>query len=270
MAIRIGNDLSTRSLRQTQESLQKTFAQLSSAKRITKAGDDAAGLAISEKLRAAERSFQQAERNLSDGISFTRTAEGAIQEQTDIAIRLRELAVQSQNGVVDEAGQKAIQNEFDQLTSELTRIAETTRFNNQKLLNGETSGAGAVTVNDGNGSGSVVQISISDLRAGALGLEGQSARDGAVLDKIDRAITKLNSTRGDLGAAESRLSSGIANIRQIRENTLAAGSRIADADFAEVTANKTKNQIQLRIQTAVQGQANISSALALSLLRPGR
>ncbi len=268
MAIRIGNDLSTRSLRQSQEALQKTFAQLSSAKRITQAADDAAGLAISEKLRAAERSFQQAERNLSDGISLTRTAEGAIQEQTDITIRLRELAVQAQNGVIDEAGQQALQNEFDQLTSELSRIAETTRFNGQKLLNGETSGAGAVTVNDGNGSGSVVQVSISDLRAVALGLEGQSVRDPNVLERLDQTITRLNSTRGEIGAAESRLKSGIENVRQIRENTLAAGSRIADADFAQVTANKARNQIQLQIGTAVQAQANISSALALSLLRP--
>ena len=162
-----------------------------------------------------------------------------------------------------------IQKEFDQLTSELTRIAETTRFNGQKLLNGETSGVGAVTVNDGNGSGSVVQVSIPDLRAGALGLEGQQASDPAVLDKLDQALAKLQSTRGDLGAAESRLSSGIANVRQIRENTLAAGSRIADADVAQVTASQTRNQIQLQVQTAVLGQANISSGLALSLLRGG-
>jgi flagellin len=267
MGLRITNDVSSRPLRQTQEALTRSFAQLSSARRITQASDDAAGLAISEKLRAADRSFQQAERNLSDGISLTRTAEGAIQESTDITIRLRELAVQSQNGVVDEAGQRAIQSEFDQLTSELTRVAETTRFNGQQLLNGDTSGAGAVNVNDGNSSGNVVQVSIPDLRAGALGLEGQQARDPAVLDRLDQALTQLQSARGDLGAAESRLSSGIENVRQIRENTAAAGSRIADADFAQVTADRTRNQIQQQVQTAVQGQANISAGLALQLLR---
>ncbi len=267
MAIGISNSVSTTALRKNQEALQKTLSQLSSARRITRAGDDAAGLAISESLRAAERSFTQAERNLSDGISVLRTAEGGFEESTRITSRLRELSVQAQNGTVSEEGQRAIQAEFDQLTSELTRIAESTRFNGRNLLTGETSGADAIQINDGNGSGSVVQVSIPDVRAAALGVEGLQARDGATLDALDQALTTLSSARGDLGAAESRLSSGIQNLRSIRENTAAANSRIADADIAEVTAAQTRSSILRDVGVAVQAQANVSAGLALSLLR---
>jgi len=266
MAIGISNSVSTTPLNRTQDALQKTLAQLSSAKRITRAGDDAAGLAISENLRAAERAFTQGERNLSDGISVLRTAEGGFEESSRITSRLRELSVQAQNGTVSEEGQQAIQAEFDQLTSELTRIAESTQFNGRNLLNGDTSGAGTIAVNDGNQAGNVVEISIPDVRAGALGIEGLQARDGATLDALDQALNTLSSARGDLGAAESRLTSGIANLRSIRENTAAANSRIADTDFAQASADRTRNAIQLDIQTAVQAQANVSAGLALSLL----
>jgi len=266
MAIGIGNSVSTRSLRSSQEALQKTLSQLSSAKRITQAGDDAAGLAISEKLRATERSFQQAERNLSDGISVLRTAEGGFEEASGITRRLRELSIQAQNGTVSEEGQQAIQAEFDQLTSELTRIAEATQFNGRTLLNGEASGAGAIAVNDGNESGSVVEVSIPDVRAGALGLDGLQARDGATLDQIDQALSSLSSARGDLGAADNRLRSAISNVSSQRISTAAANSRIADADFAQVTADQTKNALQRDFATSVQAQANISAGRALALL----
>jgi len=267
MGLRISGLGSTDPLRQTQDALQRTFAQLSSARRITQAGDDAAGLAISENLRAAERAFQQGERNLQDGISLARTAEGALNEASSITSRLRELSVQAQNGTVSQAGQQAIQAEFDQLTSELTRIAESTRFNGQGLLNGETSGAGAVTLNDGTGAGNTVQISIPDVRASALDLEGAQAADGQTLQRLDTALARINGVRGEIGASERRLESGVNNLRSIRENTAAAGSRIADADIAQVSAQRTRNQIQLNVQTAVQSQANISSGLALLLLR---
>jgi flagellin len=268
MAIQIGRVLSVKDLAASQTALQKSLSRLSSGQRITQAGDDAAGLAISEKLRATERSFAQAERNLSDGISLTRTADGALGQQTEITIRLRELAVQAQNGTLDDASRGSIQREFDQLTSEITRIAEATRFGGRNLLNGEASGAGAFTIRDGtssDGSG-VVSIALPDARSDALGLAGLQASDGATLDRLDEALQSLSSTRGDLGAAESRLASATENVRVSRETTSAALSRIRDTDFAQASAESARAQIQQRIQVAVQVQANISAGTALRLL----
>jgi flagellin len=259
---------SPRSIDTAQRDLQKSLAKLSSARRIDRAADDAAGLAISENLQAAVRSFRQGERNLSDGLSVARTAEGGLTEASEIVSRLRELSIQAQNGTVGEEGRAAIQNEFDQLTSELTRIAQTTRFNGRNLLNGESSGTDAITVRDGTDtSEDAVEISIDDVTAAGLGVDGLSASDGATLAQLDQALTTLSSTRASVGAAESRLSAGIANLRSVEENTEAARSRIQDTDFAATTAEKTRSQILLQSSVATQAQANISASAALSLLR---
>ena len=256
----------TRELDATQRALEKTFERLSSGKLLNRASDDAAALAISETLRAAERSLQQGVRNLSDGVSVVRTAEGGLSQASEITSRLRELAVQAGSSTVTDVGQQAIQAEFDQLTSELSRLSETTTFNGQKLLNGDTSGVDALTVRDGTDAGDVVQVSIEDQSAEALGLAGLQADDPEALDAIDQALSQISSTRAELGAAETRLESGIDNLRTIAENTSAANSRIRDTDFAQAAAERAKNQILQQFQVAVQGQANVAASTALALL----
>ena len=171
----IGPTTSTRRLLETQEAIRKTLEKLSSGRRINAAADDAANLAISEKLRALERGFQQGIRNLNDGISVARTAEGALSETSNLASRMRELTIQAGNGALGDAERAAIQTEFDALSEEITRISESTTFNGRNLLNGDTSGTDAITLRDGSGGNDVVQISIEDKGAAALGLEGLDA-----------------------------------------------------------------------------------------------
>jgi flagellin len=262
----IGPTSSLRGLRETQDAIQRTFEKLSSGRRINQASDDAASLAISENLRALERGFQQGVRNLSDGISAARTAEGALSESSELVSRMRELAVQAGNGALGETEQAAIQAEFDQLSAEVTRIAEGTTFNGRNLLNGETSGAGAITLRDGSGGDDVVQVSIDDQSAAALGLQGLDVTDGNTLAALDGALQQISSTRGDLGAAESRLESGISNLESIQENTAAARSRISDTDFAVAAAERARNQILQQAQISTQVQANVTASLALHLL----
>lgn len=266
MALSIPSTTSSRGLRETQEAIQRAFEQLSSGRRLNHASDDAASLAISENLRAAERAFQQGVRNLSDGMSVARTAEGALSQTSDLVSRMRELTIQAGNGALGETERAAIQNEFDALAEEVTRIAESTTFNGRNLLNGETSGAGAVTLRDGSGGDDVVQISIDDRGAAALGVEGLDVADPSSLTAIDNALEKISSTRAELGTAESRLTSAISNLESMRENTAAANSRIADADFATVAAMLARSQILQQAQLSTQVQANAAASLALQLL----
>jgi flagellin len=267
MALGIGPLTRSNSLDRTQEALKKTFAQLSSLKRITAARDDAAGLAISENLRAAERSFTQGERNLADGISLARTAEGGLSGISDMLVRMRELSVQAGNGALDDSARAAIQTEFDALGAEITRTSEATQFGGRGLLNGEIAGANSVQLRDGTDSGQMLEISVDSASAASLGVQGLDASDPATLDTIDQALGAVSSARGDLGATQNRLESGIRNLQNIRENTAAANSRIADADVAEVAAELTKQQILQQMQISVEVQANISAGLALQLLR---
>lgn len=164
MAIGIDAGRSAGNINQARLGLLKSFERLSSAQRINSASDDAAGLAISENLRAAERAFSQGQRNLSDGISLARTAEGALGETSNTLGRIRELVIQAGNGALGDNERAAIQSEVDQLTAEITRTAESTQFSGRNLLNGEADGSGAITFRDGTGSDDVVQISIADSR----------------------------------------------------------------------------------------------------------
>lgn len=268
MGIKINPMDSSARIEQTRRALHKTLSQLSSAKRITTAGDDAAGLAISENLRAAERAFHQGVRNLSDGISVSQTAQGAFSEISSNLARLRELSVQAGNGTLDDGQKAAIQAEYDQLSSEITRIADSTTFGGRRLLNGEVSGTGAITLRDGSGGSSdALQISIGDVTAGALGVEGLAVTDGATLEKLDEALAQVSREQGELGAVENRLRSGIRNLQNTIENTAAANSRIRDTDFAKASADRAKNQILEQMQVSVQAQANISASMALFLLQ---
>ncbi len=267
MAIGIRPLSSSSALERTQQALKKTFAQLSSLKRITSAQDDAAGLALSENLRAAERSFAQGERNLADGISLARTAEGGLSGISDNLVRMRELAVQAGNGALDDSARATIQTEFDALSAEITRASEATHFGGRSLLNGDVSGANSIKLRDGTGSGEVLEISLDSASAASLGVEGLDVSDGATLDALDQAIGAVASARGKLGATESRLESGIRNLQNIRQNTAEANSRIADADIAQLAAELTKQQILQEMQLSAQAQANISAGRALQLLR---
>ncbi len=267
MALTIGPNTSTTLLERAREATAKRLKQLSSGQRITRAGDDAAGLAISESLRATERAFAQGQRNLSDGISLARTAEGSLSQASELVIRMRELTVQAGNGALGDAEKASIQAEFDQLAEEVTRISESTEFNGRKLLNGDSSGAGAVTLRDGTGGDDVVQISIGDHSAQSLSLEGRDVTDPSTLDALDAALSTISGTRGELGAVERRLESGIRNLETARENTAAANSRIRDADFAMAAAGLATSQILEQAAVAMAVQANISAFAALDLLR---
>ena len=267
MALTIGPNTSTTGVAKARESLAKRLNQLSSGQRITRAGDDAAGLAISENMRAAERALAQGQRNLSDGISLARTAESSLAEASNIVARMRELTVQAGNGVLGDQERASIQNEFDQLAQEITRISDATEFSGRKLLNGDASGPGAVTLRDGTGGDDVVQISIQDHSAQSLSLEGRDVTDPSTLDALDDALNSISSTRAELGAVERRLETGIRNLETARENTAAANSRIRDADFAMAAAELATSQILEQVAVATAVQANISALTALDLLR---
>jgi flagellin len=268
MGIKINPMDSSARIERTRRALEKTHSQLSSAQRIARAGDDAAGLAISENLRAAERAFHQGVRNLSDGISVSQTAQGALSEISNNLGRMRELTVQAGNGILDDQQKAAIQAEYDQLSSEITRIAESTTFGGRQLLNGETSGTGAMTLRDGTGGASdAVQVSIGDVTAGAIGVEGLAVTDGTTLDRLDEALARVSQEQGELGTVENRLRSGIRNLQNTIENTAAANSRIRDTDVAKAAADKVKNQLLNQMGVSVQAQANISASMALHLLQ---
>jgi flagellin len=267
MALTIGPSTPTTGIERARQNLQKALGQLASGARINRAGDDAAGLAISEQMNAAERSYAQGQRNLSDGISVTRTAEGALGQTSDIIGRLRELAVQAGNGALGEDAVAAIQQEYDLLSSEITRVSQATEFNGRKLLNGDTSGGDAINLRDGTGGNDVIQVSIGDHSAQALGVEGLSVSDPATLDALDQALSSISTTRADLGAVEHRLESGIRNMQSMHENTAAARSRIQDTDFAQAASNRARSQIMERASIAAQVHANISAETVLGLLR---
>jgi flagellin len=276
MGLRINTNIASinaqKNLARSQLELNKSLDRLSSGLRITRAGDDAAGLAISEALRAQIRGLSQAQRNANDGISVIQTAEGALNEISNILIRLRELAVQSASeGSVSNTERSFLQNEFSSLQSEITRIANATRFGGRVLIDGSLSGAGsALTFQVGiNNNSSVDRISLNIGNATASGLNIQSS-DAAVstttaaqnaLGKVDSALSSVSTVRGNLGAAQNRLQSTINNLASSIENLSSANSRIRDADIAAETAALT------RAQVAVLAQANVSSQVALTLLQ---
>ncbi len=281
MGLRINTNIASlnaqKNLSRSQNALDRSLDRLSSGLRITRAGDDAAGLAISEKLRAQIRGLQQAERNANDGISVIQTAEGALNEIGNILIRMRELGVQSSSsGSVSNTERSFLQNEFSALQSEITRIANSTQFGGRTLLDGTLSGTtNALTFQVGIfNTASVDRISLSIGDATASGLSIQSS-DAAVstaasaqasLTTIDSAISTVSTLRGNLGAAQNRLQSTINNLQASVENLSAANSRIRDVDVAAETAILTRNQVLQQAGIAVLAQANVSSQAALALL----
>jgi flagellin len=266
-----------RNLNNTQNALGKSLERLSSGFRVNRAGDDSAGLAISERLRAQIRSSNQAERNTLDGVSLVQTAEGAFNEINGILIRLRELAVQSANGVLAASDRESIDTEADQLVAEITRISNTTKFNGLSLLGNNSATTFTFQVGTGTTSSDTIAITLQPTRASAFGsanidltaatftLTSASAAQDA-LTTLDSALTSSNTSRAILGAAQNRFEATARNLAIAVENLAAANSRIRDVDVAKETAELTRNQILSQAGASVLAQANQTPSLALSLL----
>lgn len=263
----IGSSLgsATRGIRQLDtlsRGIRTSFERLASGNRIPRAALDAAGLAISERLQATTASLGQGVRNLNDGISAARIAEGALDESSNILGRLRELSIQSQNGTLDSRQRQTIQREFDSLTEQLSTISSNTGFNGKALLDGSES----LEIVDGTG-GEATSIAVDDQSAAALGVAGLDASDPASLDRIDQAISSVSSSRARLGSAENRISSQIRSQLVAIENTQQANSRIRDTDFAAETSNLLGKQILREANIAIRAQANVGASTALQLLQ---
>lgn len=276
MGLRVNTNLASinaqRNLYNTGVKLGKSLEKLSSGLRINRAGDDAAGLAISESLKSEIRALQQASRNANDGISMVQTAEGSLDEVSGIAIRLRELAEQAANGTLGSAERQFLDDEFQALTSEIDRIAATTEFNGTKLIDG--SGA-SVDIQVGTGAATTDRIALdfsTTVSASALGLsastltgtDGSNAR--TAITALDSALTTITQTRASFGSVQNRLESTVRNLGITTENLSAANSRIRDVDVAEETANMTSLQILQQAGISVLAQANFAPQSALSLL----
>lgn len=278
MGLRIATNVSSltsqRHLRNTRKALDKSLERLSSGYRINKAGDDAAGLAISEKLKAKVRGLVVAERNANDGVSLIQVAEGALNEVQNILVRLRELGVQSASDTIGDQERRFLNEEYQSLKEELDRIANSTEFNGTYLLDG-TGGSLDFQVNTGglNLLG-VDRISFDafklDVNVDKLGLEelgiGDKNAAQRSLGQIDTAIQDVSSIRGELGALENRLTSTINNLGITIENMSAARSRVKDVDVASETAQMTQRNILMQAGVSVLAQANNVPRLALNLL----
>jgi len=266
-----------RNLSKTGAGLNKSIERLSSGLRINRAGDDAAGLVISEKLRAESSSLRQAARNAQDGISFVQTVEGALDEVSSMLTRMRDLVVQHENGVQDSESKAAIQAEFDALHAEIGRIGSDTEFAGSAVFGSaknfqvgkdanQTITAAAVTLAIGSGA-AASNIGGQNLAQFTETGDGTDTDiDDAALAAIDLAIADVAGSRGDLGAVQNRLESTVRNLSVTSENLAAAESRIRDVDVAEEMMSFTRSQILQQAGTAMLAQANGMSQGALQLL----
>ncbi|MCA8943279.1 MAG: flagellin FliC [Planctomycetes bacterium] len=274
MALRINTNVASinaqRNVAQVNERLAGNFRRLATGLRISTAADDAAGLAISERLRAQTRSLEQAKRNANDGISLVQTAEGAMNEVSNILTRMRELSVQSANGSVSDQDRTTLNEEFRSLVDEVDRISRSTEFNNINLLDGSQS-----TVRFQIGLGTTAGIDTLDVTldpalATSLSLEsldiGSGGDTSTAIATIDTAINSVSSLRGKLGAVQNRLNSTINNLGVQVENLSAAESRIRDVDVAYETAQLTRNSILQQAAVSVLAQTNAQPQTALALL----
>ena len=285
MAVRIFNNIPSitaqRILGVNNNRLALSVERISSGIRINRAADDAAGLAVSEGLRSDIRALRQAVRNASDGISLLNVTEGALNEQSGILIRLRELASQAATGTVGSTERQTIQLEFSALRSELDRITATTEFNGAKLIDGTLSSSVAdvnshILIQIGLDSGANSRIDLNtELRLNSIDSTQLEIHELSVtassealtaLDKITDAIASITESRGKVGAVQNRLTRSIANLSVSVENLTAAESSIRDADIAEEVAELTRNQILVQTATAMVGQANLIPQSVLQLL----
>jgi flagellin len=274
MGMSIRNNISSlnaqRNLMNTQTSLDSSLSKLSSGFRITKAGDDAAGLGISVNLESQIRSYNQATRNAQDGISLVQTAEGALNETTNLLTRLRELAMQSASDGIGNTERGYVQSESDALVSELERISQATEYNGTKLLNGAVTltfqvGIRNVAANDR------IDVSTVDTTTATLGVDAldmsTAAGAQAALATIDTALNTVSASRATFGAVGNRLNSVVSTIQTSSENLSAANSRIRDVDVAEETSKMSRSQVLLQAGVSVLAQANQMPQIALKLLQ---
>ena len=268
-----------KNLNRASDALSTSMSRLSSGLKINSAKDDAAGLQIATRMSSQIRGQNVAVKNANDGISMAQTAEGALQESTNILQRMRELAVQARNGTNGTADQTATNAEFAQMSDELTRIAASTNLNGKQLLDGS---AGTMTLQVGSNTGTAnhidltlsskfdaVSLSVGSGTAvltGATSAAAMSNIDNAIT-AIDAAIASIGATRANLGASQNRLTSTISNLQNITENVTAAQGRVQDTDFAAETANLTKQQTLQQASTAVLAQANQLPSAVLKLLQ---
>ncbi|MBT3583280.1 MAG: flagellin FliC [Halobacteriovoraceae bacterium] len=276
MALRINTNTQSnaaqRSLSEVKRHQSLNLERLASGQRINKASDDAAGLAISEKLKAHIRGSRQATRNASDGISLIQTAEGGLHEVNNILVRLRELSIQSASDTVGDKERAYTDMEFQQLTTEVERIANSTRFNDKSLLNGEgeTMEFQIGIYNNADQDRLNYKPQESSVTVSNLGMDGMNvATKGDSqenLEKIDGAINVVNTNRAQLGALQNRMQSTIRNLEVQSENLESANSRIRDTDIAHESAQLAKNNILTASSTSVLAQANTSQSGALKLL----
>ena len=248
----------------------KSSEKLSSGYRINRAADDAAGLTISEKMRSQIRGLNKASDNAQDGISLIQTAEGALNEAHSILQRMNELATQAANDTNTSSDRTAIQKEIDALTSELDRIASTTQFNTQNLLDGKFSGK---LLQVGSLNGQTISITITSMNAGGIGINttnnkvGTNSQAGKAMSVFQAAISKVSTMRSALGALQNRLEHTVANLDNVAENTQSAESRIRDTDMAEEMVEYSKNNILAQAGQSMLAQANQSTQGVLSLLQ---
>ena len=265
-------------------SLSKDMEKLSSGERINRAGDDASGLAVSEKMRAQIRGLNQASQNASNGISFIQTTEGYLQETTDIMQRIRELAVQSSNGIYSEEDRMQIQVEISALVSEVDRIASSAQFNGMNMLTGrfarptgENVVTGSMWFHIGANMDQRMQIYIGTMSSTALGIREIGSETkislatpeeaNRAIGVIDEGLKKINKQRADLGAYQNRMEMAVKGLDVSAENLQASESRIRDTDMASQTVEFTKNSVLQQAGTAMLAQANSQSQNILSLLR---
>jgi flagellin len=273
-----------RSLGVTNVSLQKDMEKLSSGEKINRAGDDASGLAVSEKMRSQIRGLNRASRNAADGISFIQTTEGYLQETTDIIQRIRELAVQSSNGIYTDEDRMQIQVEVSALVAEVDRIASHAQFNGMNMLTGrfaketgENSVTASMWLHIGANMDQRTQVFIGTMTATALGVRELGTEEimtiatpedaNRAIGTLDEALKKINKQRADLGAYQNRLEYAVKGLDVAAENTQASESRIRDTDMASQMVQFTKNQILTQAGTAMLAQANSQSQTVLSLLQ---
>lgn len=275
MGLRISTNVPSlavqRNIANTQQDFSRSLARLSSGNKIVNSSDDAAGLSISQNLEAEIRGMKQATRNANDGVSFVQTAEGSLNEVSNILIRLRELGVQAGSDTIGDEERGFLDKEYQSLKSEIDRIAQVTNYNGRKLLNGEGSELHfQVGTHGGENNRITYQSSEADASTGRLGVSGSSvgSRDDALssLETVDKAIQTVNGYRAGLGAAQNRLHSAANNLNVQIENLSEARSRVADTDIAEEASRLARASILQNAGIAVLAQANASPNSALKLL----
>lgn len=254
----------------------KAMEKLSSGLRINRAGDDAAGLAISEKMRGQIRGLDQASRNAQDGISLIQTAEGALNETTNILQRMRELSVQAANDTNATTDRVAIKTELIALQDEITRIADTTKFNGKNLINSAASNGSALNIQVGANSGEGIKITLANMAASVIGVTttlvsnisaGTAGDANKLTTAIDEALVKVSTQRAKFGAIQNRLEHTIKNVDNTSENLQSAESRVRDVDMAKEMMNYSKNNILNQAAQSMLAQANQQPQNVLNLLR---